>query len=589
MQVLLNDKIEFSKTIEGKYEQIKLPHNVNLNHGFYRLVFPYSQSYKNKRLFIELTNLKGEYTLFFNKKIINNKSEITKLLKKRENELLIELKDADSISFKADVILDIKENTYIENINLKQTYDNGFNIKCMPKISGELLGDETIDVFLYDDDTLLYKTSFSALLKEYTFNVGELSAWQKDNLKFYKCIFKLNEDEYDLDLGFRYLTNDEDNLCLNNHDLKLLAAHYDWYYPYLERYITPALFEHDLKLISEVGINTLIVSEYNETLFKLCDINGINIIITKDVICDRYHTSVLMIKDEKGFNLYDQDSSVTINYLSNNPNINDFLTYINANSGLFLADDIFNQNGIYDINRNLNSLVFNKSSLAFFDLNNKIGLVSNYDSLNLYYKNDLIYSEEFKDKLLLINDINYLIMKNKEDLSAKVYKDLIKLFIAFDYSYPLDIIDKLNILKLKYFHQLDIEKIQDLYRHYSGISVKKEDLNFELIKGETKLNSSKKAKNLKLCLSSSTLTSTSDLALVHVYAVDENGLVDKTFNDIVSVDSDTKVKIIGAQILPIIQGSCSFLVKAQRLGKGIIKVSNHKLAKNEEIELKIVK
>ena len=167
----------------------------------------------------------------------------------------------------------------------------------MPKISGELLGDETIDVFLYDDDTLLYKTSFSALLKEYSFNVGELSAWQKDNLKFYKCIFKLNEDEYDLDLGFRYLTNDEDNLCLNNHDLKLLAAYYDWYYPYLERYITPALFEHDLKLISEVGINTLIVSEYNETLFKLCDINGINIIITKDVICDRYHTSVLMIKD----------------------------------------------------------------------------------------------------------------------------------------------------------------------------------------------------------------------------------------------------------------------------------------------------
>ena len=85
--------------------------------------------------------------IVLNKKKISNKTEITKNLKKRENELLIET----SHSLKGDVILHVLDQTFIENIDIKQSYDEGFNIKCFITLNGDIKGDETLDVFLYDN------------------------------------------------------------------------------------------------------------------------------------------------------------------------------------------------------------------------------------------------------------------------------------------------------------------------------------------------------------------------------------------------------------------------------------------------------
>ena len=580
MEVLLNDNLEFSRTIDGKYEKVKLPHSLNFEHGFYHLVFPYSQSFKNKRLFIELSD--EDNILYLNKKKISNKTEITKNLKKRENELLIET----SHSFKGDVILHVLDQTFIENIDIKQSYDEGFNIKCFITLNGEIKGDETIDVFLYDNEELLYKTSFSALLKEYSFNVGDKEAWERSNPKLYKLVFKLDNDEYNIDIGFRYLKVSEDNLLFNDHKQKFLAAYYDWHYPNSLSNLSSSLFEYDLKKINKCGINALIVKEYNEILFKLCDINGFIIISEGDIKTKAYHPCVL-IKKEDEFKAIDNNSVIDNTNLTNNPSLQAYLNYKKQDQGLYLIDNIIGKDGIFDIYRNKQNQIYD--ALSIFDLNNKVALIGEYEEASLYYKNELIYSDTFEDDCVLVNDITFLIMKQKEDLDDDVYNDLRKLFFVFDNNYELSIIDKLRILKLNLIKKLSKEDIDYLYKTYSNIILKKEDFTLKL-KGENNTYQSYlDASKLRISASTNELSLSNDIALVHIEALDENDNVAKDYNDILKISTNGKAQILGNDTIMLNNGSCSFLVKALKTPKAIIEVSALNLAKKETIELKITK
>lgn len=580
MEVLLNDNLELSRTIDGKYEKVKLPHCLTFEHGFYRIVFPYSQSYKNKRLFIEISE--EDNILYLNKKKINNKTEITKILKKRENELIIET----THPLKGDIILHVLDQTFIENIDIKQSYDEGFNIRCSISLNGEIKGDETIDAFLYDDEELLYKTSFSALLKEYSFNVGDKEVWERTNPKLYKLVFKLDNDEYNINIGFRYLKVSEDGLMLNNHKQKLLAGYYDWYYPNIERNLFSSLFEYDLKLINNSGINALIVKEYNETLFKLCDINGIVIISEGNIKTKNFHTCLLIIKEDE-FKSIDDYTVIDYTYLTNSPSLKAYLNYKKQDQGLYITDKIIGENGIFDIYRNKHSQIYD--NLSIFDLNNKVALVGQYEEASLYYQNELIYLDTFKDDYILITDISSLIMKQKEELAEDVYNDLRKLFFVFDNNYKLGIIDKLRILKLSLFKKINKEDIEKLYMTYGNITLKKEDFTLKL-KGENKsYQSYTYASKLRINASTNELSLYNDLALVHLEVLDENDNVAKDYNDIVKLSTNGKADILGSDVLMLHNGTCSFLVKALKTPKAIIEANLQNLAKKETIELKITK
>lgn len=586
MQTILSDKLEFSRSIDGIYEPVKLPHSLNLNHGFYRLVFSYSQSYKDKHLFLEIKDLSGDYTLYLNNKLINNKSEITKILKKRENILLIELKNDYGISFKGDVILQIRESVYIDNIKIKQSYDDGFNINCFSTIKGDLLGDETIDVELYDEKELVYKTTFSALLKEYSFNVGEKTCWQRDNPYLYKLIFKLNKDEYIINIGFRHLEYQDDKLCLNGQNIKLLSGSYDWKYPYIGKNLTPALFEYDLKLFIQAGINALYVKEYNEKLFKLCDINGIYLIVDKEVINENYHSSIILIQEDDKYQSFDTELNIDADYISNKPNLYTYLRYKEADNGLFIIDEIIGTDGLFDNVRIPKSKIFT-SSLAFFNLGNKLAFVGNYDLLKLKYQ-EISFEYPFKDNLLLISDIRYQIMKAHENLSDEAFVDIAKVFKAFD-NKKLNILDKLLIYKLKFINRLNLDYIEELYKKYCGMYINKNDFSYEFIKNDEIIYSPSKAIKLKISLSSNDLSLYNDLALIQVEALDENGNIDRSYNDILKIMSSGKTTIIGSDILALENGYCSFLVKAFKPGNGNVEVVADKLKQNCKIELKIKK
>ncbi|MGN1406048.1 MAG: hypothetical protein ACI4WM_07230 [Erysipelotrichaceae bacterium] len=515
MCIYLNDSWKFFKKYgEDGFKTVMIPHtelsdcfyNESLtdNRYAYQRVLPFIEEFRNRRIFLHIVLKKNSTILFNDKEVFHSEKdgtyniEITRLIRKEDN--IIQILTAGTF-LNDEIYLLIKEKTFIKDVSFKQKYQDGnYILNCFIEYDGKLNGYETVAVKLLDKEgNEVFNTSFSALLKEYSFNVGRVYEWSKDNPYLYTIEFDLNGARYTDYLGFRNFTYDGNNLYFNSVPFKGRMLSYENIHPYVNDLVNSKLIEDDLDKIRKLGADIILVERPDETLLNLCDRYGLMAAVKsscKDHSCIVFYeeNSVLHFKDSEDIYAYQSFSIDNLyvflkNFRKNKSGIFDF--------GNFADNDYNNTKGILDFFRNTKQNSFNNDeNYHLYSDGSRYLLNGDFDYLKLYYEDEylgILRSNELDTAV--INDIPDYLFKKKYNLNDRKFASLMNVLNDMRYyeNEKIPLIARLHRIIFRMKNEMSEFQLSELYSEYQCLHIS-DNLKFELFKDNKPVTTIKKKK-----------------------------------------------------------------------------------------------
>lgn len=259
--------------------------------------------------------LNGHYIGYCEDSFTPSEFDLTKYLLPGENKLAIQvvkwcsgswLEDQDFFRFSGifrDIYLYTKPKCHIEDVDIRQIFENELYNNVKLNISLDLKGDAVVKLTLFDgvDHSLkenLYKDfdhipvlneiseHASSGLNKFSININEPKLWSAEHPCLYRLLIELYSGEKLLEvssvnIGIRHFAKDSDNVMklngkrivftgVNRHDFSSISG----------RAVSYDEIKKDIITMKENNINAIRTSHYpnSSALYELCDIFGIYII-----------------------------------------------------------------------------------------------------------------------------------------------------------------------------------------------------------------------------------------------------------------------------------------------------------------------
>ncbi|MDO4500229.1 MAG: glycoside hydrolase family 2 TIM barrel-domain containing protein [Erysipelotrichaceae bacterium] len=321
-KIYLNNSFEYTEELNenflkgsGKFKKVRIPHTVEVlpsnytdsdayqKNVYYRYLFDYDTSFKNKRVFINFDGVAHKATVSLNGKVLGEhlcgytafKYEITKLIKKTsKNVLTVEVDSRENLNIPPfggaidyltyggiyrDVYLSIEPKTFIEDVFVKTLKDGDtWYLDLDLSINGEYK-DEKPSVRLFDDEGEMV-LEIEESLDAFHINaaVEDVTEWDIDNPYLYHLELSFKDSVYECKVGFRTAEFREDGFYLNNKKIKLRGLNRHQSYPYVGYAIPDSMQREDVRLLKdELACNVVRTSHYpqSQAFIDECDERGL--------------------------------------------------------------------------------------------------------------------------------------------------------------------------------------------------------------------------------------------------------------------------------------------------------------------------
>ena len=582
MRICLNDGWKFFIDYENEnFVSVRLPHtellnslssiNIKYNRFIYRNEFSYSDDFKNRRIFFYCHLLENSEVYLNGKEVLlsDGHCELTKLIKKDLN--VLEIRTSGYLNETA--YLDIKEKNFISDVSFLQSYEEGnYILNCRLKYDGKFNGYESVSVSLYDKDNLeVFNTSFSALLKEYSFNVGKVREWSKNDPYLYTIEFSLNDSKYKDTVGFRHFTKQGDSLRFNEKAFLGKMMTYENIHPYVYNLCDKNLIEDDLKKVKELNVDIIRLDYADETLLGLCDRYGIMVACAESI---KDHSSIVFdLKDNK---LVSKDSKCVYDYSSfNEENFCLSLKKFRQSKsgifdfGLFSDNDYTGSKGFLDFFRNRKQNAFNFSEqYKLFSDGSRYLINGDFSYLKLYYRNEYLGIVEPNElDTAVIDNIPELLFKKKYGQSDKKFAALMNVINDMCY-YKADktpLIARIHRIIFRMANKMSEQQLYRLYSEYQCMSIT-DDLKFELYKGDKLLKTIEKKKKDKIHydieVSKGELDET---AAVRLICRNEDNEIISSADELVYASVKGRISLMSPSVCSFKNGVSTFYVRSNGL------------------------
>lgn len=600
MRIYLNDSWKFFKQYgDDSFKTVIIPHT-ELSDCFcsesssdkkyaYQRVLPFKEEFRNRRTYLHAV-LKKNSSVFFNEKeiFLSDKDgtydiEITRLIRKEENIIQIL---TDGTFLNAEIYLEIKEKTFIKDVSFKQRYQDGnYILNCSIEYDGKLNGYETVAVKLLDREANeVFNTSFSALLKEYSFNVGRVAQWSKDNPYLYTIEFDLGGARYTDSIGFRHFTLKENALYYNEKPFKGRMFSYENIHPYVNDLVNLKLIEDDIDKLEKIGADIILTDRPDETLLTLCDKYGLLVSVKekyKDHSCIVFYeeNAALHLKDSEDIYHYQTFSIDNFyvflkNYHNNKSGIFDF--------GNFADNDYKKTKGFLDFFRNSRQSIYNSdNTYLLYSDGSRYLLNGDFDYLKLYYENE--YLGIFRPNELdtaVINDIPDYLFKKKYGLSDKKFASFMNVLNDMRYyeTAALPLIARLHRIIFRMRNEMSEKQLSEIYSEYQCLHIS-DNLKFEIYKDNKLIRTLQKKKTEKIHYSlevSNTQLKEADsydTSIVRLICQNEDNEIIADVNGFAKASVKGRISLMSTDVCAFKNGISTFYIRSNgSKGKGSLSI-----------------
>jgi len=322
MKIYLNDNWKFIYSFNEKFfkedlksESIRIPHTVKeIPYNYcdendyetisgYKFKFRYSDTFKNKRVFLHFDGVAHQAWTYFNNELLGLhncgytgfKYEITNLLKKGINTIVVKVDNHESLNIPPfghtidylcyggiyrDVYLEVVNQSYIEDAYVSTYKENDkWYVRNDLNISGKF---KEIKYEILDKDNKIIQNGESNKFN-FTFKSKKIKIWDLENPNLYKIRYSLDKqkEKFEYTLAFREFSFKSDGFYLNDKKMKLRGLNRHQSYAYVGYAMPESMQRQDARILkNELGCNVVRTSHYpdDHSFYDECEKIGLLVI-----------------------------------------------------------------------------------------------------------------------------------------------------------------------------------------------------------------------------------------------------------------------------------------------------------------------